>query len=366
MKRITLAASVVFGLCLLCADVHSQAEQERGKTGSDKRGGKLTRKTEAGLVKSCKDDIDRFCKGVEQGPKLGKCLLENESELAADCLKALKSLPSSGQKGKTGKGGAGNQETEAALNKDCREDISRFCKGIEPGPQQGQCLMENESKLSAGCGKTLKSLPPPDQEGGPGKEGSSGNQKTGAALMKACKADLTRFCKGIAQGPKQGQCLMKNQSRLSAECGKTLESLPPPDQQEGGAGEEGSGNQKAIAALNKSCKDDTDTFCKGIEPGPKLGQCLMENESKLSSECEKTLKSLPPPDQQGGAALMKACKADIGRFCNGIGPGPKQGQCLMENESKLSAECGKTLKSLPPPEERGGSGRGGPGGRGGE
>ncbi|MBU2574053.1 MAG: cysteine rich repeat-containing protein [Elusimicrobia bacterium] len=297
MKKITLTVWLFFGFCLINANVHSQGERERGKPSPNKRG-KITQTTEAALTKACKADINRFCNGIEPGPQQGQCLMKNEKMLGANCGKMLKSLPPPDQEGGPGGDSSGNQEAGAALMKACKDDISRFCKGIEPGPQQGQCLMGNESKLSADCGKTLKSLPPPDQDGAPG-EGGSSKQKAGAALMKACKNDISKFCKGINPGPQQGQCLMKNENKLSADCGKTLKSLPPPDQ-DGASGEGGSSRQKTVAALMKACKNDISRFCKDIAPGPQQGRCLKENENKLSAGCGKTLKSLPPPEQGNG------------------------------------------------------------------
>lgn len=46
---------------------------------------------------------------------------------------------------------------------------------------------------------------------------------------------------------------------------------------------------------------------------------------------------------QGGA--MSACRADVQTFCGGIeAGGGKKMRCLIENQSKLSAECGAVVK----------------------
>jgi len=331
VKKLIFAAAVVFGLCAVSAEVQAQAEGAKAKGASGKRGGKVSKQSEAGLLKACGEDIATFCNGVEPGPKLGKCLMENEAELDAGCLEAVKKMPtdqkSKGAKG--GKGGAANQEAEAALGKSCKADLAKFCKDIGPGPEQGQCLMEHESELAAECGRTLKSLPPPDQEGGEG-QGGQDNQKAGAALMKACKDDAAKLCKGVAQGPEQGQCLMEHESELSAECGKTLKSLPPPEQ--GG----GKGGQGGPAALMKACKNDMNKFCKDIAPGPQKGRCLKEHETELSAECGKTLKSMPPPGEDG--------QEGAGQGRSGQKGGQRKGGSQKGGQG------------------RGGPGRGGPGG----
>ncbi|MBU2574054.1 MAG: cysteine rich repeat-containing protein [Elusimicrobia bacterium] len=225
MKKIIFTASLLFGFCLINANVYSQAEREHVKNSPNRRVGKITRRTEAGLKKACKAELNKFCKGVKSGQKKGGCLKENENKLSAACRKALKSLPSEP------KGGSGNHKAGAALMKACKDDISRFCAGAESDLKKGACLKKNENKLSAGCGKTLKSLPPPDLDGASG-EGVLSKQKAVAALMKACKTDISSFCKGINPGPQQGSCLMENENELSADCGKTLRSLPPPEQED--------------------------------------------------------------------------------------------------------------------------------------
>ncbi|MBI4803542.1 MAG: hypothetical protein HY796_13570 [Elusimicrobia bacterium] len=233
MKKIIFAAVLFSGFCLTAAAVHAQAERARGKSPKG-QGRKTTQMDRTLLKKACKDDLNKFCKGIRSGLNKAKCLKKHDSKLASDCKKALKTLPAEPESGSV------EQQAGAALQKACKDDISKFCEGVESDLKKGKCLKKNESILSPGCAKTLKSLPPPPQEDTPEK-GSSGRQGVEAALQKTCKDDISKFCKGIEFGLKQGSCLMENESELSDGCAKTLKSLPPPDQ-EGVSGKGGAGD----------------------------------------------------------------------------------------------------------------------------
>ncbi|HEY5071299.1 MAG TPA: hypothetical protein VII63_04630 [Caulobacteraceae bacterium] len=40
-----------------------------------------------------------------------------------------------------------------------------------------------------------------------------------------------------------------------------------------------------------------------------------------------------------GAAVHKACQADIAKFCAATQPGPDRGQCMRQHKDELSADC---------------------------
>ncbi len=226
MRIILYAAAALAGLCLAGADLRPQPGTERG--GAPGRGAKITPEEEAALLKTCRNDLDKFCKYAGPSRKKKKCLKENESELSPECGKALKNLPPGA------KGGAG-RETSAALAKACKDDLGKLCKGVKSAPDQRKCLSKNEGALSAGCGKALKNLPP--DRGGKEKKGDSGRQEAAAALTKDCGEDLKKFCGGISSGLEQGVCLMEHEGELSAGCGSTLKRLPPPEPEGGPAGD---------------------------------------------------------------------------------------------------------------------------------
>ena len=79
----------------------------------------------------CKDDIAKFCQGVQPGEgRITKCLQQNESQLSASC-----------------------REHTA-----CLDDIEKFCAGIAPGGGKiMKCLKQNENSLSSQCKAQLES-----------------------------------------------------------------------------------------------------------------------------------------------------------------------------------------------------------------
>jgi hypothetical protein len=51
---------------------------------------------------ACEPDVEKFCKGLEKGPKVGACLDQHEAELDAAC-KAAREAGKSGGEGKKAK-----------------------------------------------------------------------------------------------------------------------------------------------------------------------------------------------------------------------------------------------------------------------
>jgi len=90
VRIILYAAAALAGLCLAGADLRPQPGTERG--GAPGRGAKITPEEEAALLKTCRNDLDKFCKYAGPSRKKKKCLKENESELSPECGKALKNL----------------------------------------------------------------------------------------------------------------------------------------------------------------------------------------------------------------------------------------------------------------------------------
>lgn len=84
----------------------------------------------------CKADREKFCKGMEKGEGLMKCMHEHKDQLSPEC-KAM------GEKMKEA-----HQEVKAA----CKGDVETLCAGVEPGKGRIiQCMKDNKEKLSAGC-----------------------------------------------------------------------------------------------------------------------------------------------------------------------------------------------------------------------
>lgn len=85
----------------------------------------------------------------------------------------------------------------------CKADIEKFCKNVQPG--QGrivQCMKQHENELSHACKEQLEAEREKEQD-----------------FVKACKPDAEKFCKNVKPG--QGRvvrCLKQHQTELSANC----------------------------------------------------------------------------------------------------------------------------------------------------
>lgn len=85
----------------------------------------------------------------------------------------------------------------------CSNDLKKFCARVKPGDARvAKCMADNFRKLEPSCQATVQAAL--------NKRGS---------MMKACKADAEKFCKGIR--PREGRilsCLKGRESDLSPAC----------------------------------------------------------------------------------------------------------------------------------------------------
>lgn len=149
----------------------------------------------------------------------------------------------------------------------------------------------------------------------------------GGAAMRACAADMKRFCSG-QQGRAGVQCLRQHLAGASAACqaalrGETRNGHGAGGAQGGGqaapattpaqapaataaqpAGSSAVGQPSpamlaARQALRAACADDMQKLCPGLE-GRDAFQCLRENESQLSGACQAARAKVPRPPHPGG------------------------------------------------------------------
>lgn len=146
----------------------------------------------------------------------------------------------------------------------CREDIQKFCSGIEPGQGRiAQCLKQNESRLSAAC-----------REKGPDMKARF------KAAQEACVADVKKHCSGVEPGGGRIiQCLQENEDKLSAECKEVQAKV----KQRG----------EKLAELRDACAEDVKALCaNAVSQGPgKVRRCLRDNRDKVSQACRETFKT---------------------------------------------------------------------------
>ncbi len=89
----------------------------------------------------------------------------------------------------------------------CREDMTKFCKDIQPGEgRMLECMKKHEGELSAECKSMMASK----------KEHMKRRMHS---AHEACQADVEKFCKDVAPGKGRiMECLKSHESELSAAC----------------------------------------------------------------------------------------------------------------------------------------------------
>lgn len=104
--------------------------------------GTASNRAEARNQGPCSEDIATFCKDVQPGAGIGKCLKEHENELSPAC--------------KEGRGKMKKRMNE--FQQACNEDVQKFCKDVKPGGGGiVRCLKEHESELSPECKTNMPS-----------------------------------------------------------------------------------------------------------------------------------------------------------------------------------------------------------------
>jgi Cysteine rich repeat len=105
------------------------------------------------------------------------------------------------------------------------------------------------------------------------------------------------------------------------------------------------------AHCSAACRADIQSLCGGVTGGRGARmQCLVENRTKASPECQSAMAAIQERFAQRGVrsgekrARFAACKADVANLCPEATKGGERAQCLKQNEAKLSAECGTVMK----------------------
>ncbi len=135
--------------------------------------------------------------------------------------------------------------------------------------------------------------------------------------------------------------------------------------------------QQQRDAIRASCRSDFISNCAGVEPGGRDAfECLLRNQSKLSSACQDAVsavatKPAEPPTAEPVAApetaapaapapqsassdgqlksVQKACTiSDLMAHCSWLQPtNPEILLCLKANSADLSPGCQSVVQSLP-------------------
>ena len=95
-----------------------------------------------GGFKSCKPDIEKFCKGVKPGEgRILECLKENRERLTGECKQTMTEA----------------KEKMKEFQEACKEDAEEFCKDVQPGEGRiMECLKKHEDHISKKCNNMLE------------------------------------------------------------------------------------------------------------------------------------------------------------------------------------------------------------------
>lgn len=84
-----------------------------------------------------------------------------------------------------------------------------------------------------------------------------------------------------------------------------------------------------------ACRDDAHQYCSQAAGGKAITDCLLDHQKDISDACYDTLKQRM--DNQRG---VQACKQDSEQFCKGTQPGGGRiVNCLMDHQKELSDAC---------------------------
>ena len=213
----------------------------------------------------------------------------------------------------------------------CREDVKRFCVGVEPGGGRlVQCLLSHNGGLSPACGNVIAVA------------------GRGAKLRVGCDEDLQRFCAAVQPGGgRLVQCLSSHTGELSTACEDMIAV----------AGRGG-------AKLRAACDQDVQRFCVDVQPvRGRLVQCLSSHTSELSAACGNMIAAFQArrdTSNQGaqspaiqsaapvtvgnssvtlGSILRASCGPDVQKLCAGTRRENEALKCLDSQRTELSTTC---------------------------
>jgi hypothetical protein len=205
----------------------------------------------------------------------------------------------------------------SAIRAQCRSDYEAHCASIPPGGAASlQCLQKNLSSLSPPCQSAVRAVEAPSESKSE-PAAAAAPAKPEAAPDTAAKAEPGKPAAEPATAPPKAASSVKQPSSAQ------------------------------VSAIRAACRADYPNVCAGVPTGgaPAL-QCLENNKTKLSANCQKAVAAAPalvlrpmlPREEL--FVLRSACGADVRALCGGVAPGGGRIiQCLAVRAESLSPQC---------------------------
>jgi Cysteine rich repeat len=264
---------------------------------------------------------------------------------------------------------AAQQPTEAqrdAIRSACRSDFIAHCSSVQPGGKEAfECLLQNESKLSAACKTAVSAVAPktetPAAATAPAVATPAASPAETAATPSPTPAAATPAAAPASREPTPAK---KPEPTRTTSAPTTTEKP----------------TAKQASAIGSACRSDFIANCSGVQPGGADAlACLQRNEAKLSTKCRTAVAAIskgasPAADTGGGtepaapaaaapapttaaaptkptaaqtSAIRSACRSDFMSHCSGVQPGGAEAlQCLQSNAASLSPACKTAVAAI--------------------
>jgi hypothetical protein len=224
-----LHAALLAGLVALAFTASAQAQ--------------LSSAQQSALKSSCRSDFLSHCSGVTPGGRDALvCLQKNVAGLSPACQRAVRSTMASAPAAKpkpvpvvrAAPAARPTAAQQKALKKYCRSDFMAHCSRVRPGGQEAlACLERNARRLSPACRRAVAALhpaaplarvaPPPAVVVAPPPPARRPSLVSAAVMLRACKLDLLRHCRGVhAGGGRELACLAAHDDHLTFRCRTAL------------------------------------------------------------------------------------------------------------------------------------------------
>jgi hypothetical protein len=105
-------------------------------------------------------------------------------------------------------------EAMGLMARDCGKDVSKYCKGVPLANfGVGQCLVENQAKVTPVCMATLAGV----------RTSLAERLEAQKEALKVCRGDAARRCQGVVQSDGHIlECLLEAASHVSKKCNAAI------------------------------------------------------------------------------------------------------------------------------------------------